>query len=262
MIIDTHSHLDGEEFAEDLDETIQRAKAAEIEKIFIPAINLAGMPHLIEVCKAYKGYLYPMIGLHPEEVREDYQDELDKLHELLKANQKAPKEERFIAIGEVGLDFYWDSTYRQQQLDAFEQQIQWAEEFNLPLMIHSRNAQAELVETMDKHRSSNLRGVFHCFNGTEEEAKQLLSFQGFMLGIGGTVTFKKNNLKNVLKETVPLDRIVVETDSPYLAPVPHRGKRNESALIIETIKLLAGIYECEMKNIAFQTKKNANFFIE
>lgn len=256
MIIDTHSHLDGEEFADDLPEVIQRAKDAQVEKILVPNVNLQGLPHLIEVCDAYPDYLYPMIGLHPEDVKDDYQTQLDQMFVLLKENPN-----RFCAIGEVGLDFYWDETYRNQQLDAFEQQIQWAKQFGKPLMIHARNAFEEIVEIMERHRDNQLEGVFHCFTGTEDEARKLLSFDGFKLGIGGVLTFKKSTLPEVLKNAVPLSRIVVETDSPYLAPVPHRGKRNESAFIIEIVRRLTEIYACNWVNIATETKKNAYFLL-
>lgn len=256
MIIDTHSHLDGEEFADDLPEVIQRAKEAQVEKILVPNVNLQGLQHLIEVCESYKGYLYPMIGLHPEDVNDGYQIQLDQMQAILEENPS-----KFIAIGEVGLDFYWDETYRKEQMDAFEQQIQWAKQYGKPLMIHARNAFQELVEMMEVHRNDNLTGVFHCFTGTEEEARKLLTFEGFKLGIGGVLTFKKSTLPQVLKNAVPLNRIVVETDSPYLAPVPHRGKRNESAFIIEIIKRLTEIYACNMENIAIETKKNAYFLL-
>lgn len=256
MIIDTHSHLDGEEFADDLPEVIQRAKEAQVEKILVPNVNLQGLQHLIEVCDSYKGYLYPMIGLHPEDVKNDYQTQLDQMQAILEENPS-----KFTAIGEVGLDFYWDETYRKEQMDAFEQQIQWAKQYNKPLMIHARNAFQELVDMMESHRNDNLTGVFHCFTGTEEEAQKLLTFEGFKLGIGGVLTFKKSTLPEVLKNVVPLSRIVVETDSPYLAPVPHRGKRNESAFIIEIIKRLTEIYACNMENIATETKKNAYFLL-
>ena len=259
MIIDTHSHLDGTEFEEDLDEVISRAKEAGVEKILVPAINLDSMSRLISICDNYRDYLVPMVGLHPEEVKDDYKNQLDELHRMLISNISSGDEsvQKFCAIGEVGLDFYWDDTFRRQQLDAFEEQVCWAVELNLPLMIHARNSHNELVGIMERHRNDNLRGVFHCFSGTEEEAEQLLSFPGFMLGIGGVLTFKKSTLPDVLRHVVPLSRIVLETDSPYLAPVPHRGKRNESAFIVATAMRLSEIYGCETTNIAIQTKKNA-----
>lgn len=262
MFIDTHSHIDGPEFADDLEDVLARAREAGVEKILVPAINAEGMQRLITVCQEHSDYLVPMIGLHPEEVKDDYQQQLDQLHSmLLESNRAGTTLPKFCAIGEVGLDFYWDDTFRSQQLDAFEQQITWAATYDLPLMIHARNAHKELVEAMERHRSDNLRGVFHCFSGTADEARQLLSFPRFMLGIGGVLTFKKSTLPDVLREAVPLDRIVLETDAPYLAPVPYRGKRNESAFIAATAARLNEIYACETTNIAIQTKKNANICI-
>lgn len=257
MIIDTHSHLDGDEFVEDLNEVIARAKEAEVEKILLPAINAEGMQRLMQLCTEHPDYFLPMIGLHPEEVKEDYVQQLTTLHKMLTDNLLSSSAIHFCAIGEVGLDFYWDDTYRRQQIDAFKQQVQWAANYGMPLMIHARNAHKELVEVMEHHRKDNLRGVFHCFSGTAEEAEQLLSFPNFMLGIGGVLTFKKSTLPEVLRQVVPLSRIVVETDSPYLAPVPYRGKRNESAFIVATVTRLSEIYDCETTNIAMQTKKNA-----
>lgn len=254
MYIDTHSHLDAPEFADDLEPTIQRAKEAGIETILVPNINLDGLDHIEQICQQHPGYLYPMIGLHPEEVTDNYQQQLDQMYTRLKANPT-----RYVAIGEVGIDLYWDDTRQEQQLDAFEQQIEWAAEFNKPLMIHSRNAHQQLIGIMERHRADNLIGVFHCFTGTADQARQLLSFPNFKLGIGGVVTFKKSTLPQVLKETVPLSRIVLETDAPYLAPVPHRGKRNESAFITATAQCLSAIYATETKNIAAETKKNAYF---
>ena len=257
MYIDTHSHLDDKDFADDLDAVIQRAKDAGVETILIPNINLQGLQHLTDICKQHPQYLYPMIGLHPEEVKEGYQQELDQMHDILASNPN-----QYVAIGEIGLDFYWDDTYRNEQLDAFEQQINWAIEFDKPLMIHSRNAHRELCNIMEKYRDANLAGVFHCFTGTADEARQLLTFESFKLGIGGVATFKKSTLPEVLKNEVPLSRIVLETDAPYLAPVPYRGKRNESSFITAIVGCLSAIYGCEPQNIAVETKKNAFFLFK
>lgn len=254
MYIDTHSHLDAPEFADDLDDVIQRAKDAQVETILIPATNLASLDRIEQICSENPGYLYPMIGLHPEEIDDNYQQQLDQMHRRLDHNP-----DRYVAIGEVGLDLYWDDTYARQQADAFEQQIQWAIQYQKPLMIHARNAHSQLVEIMERHRADNLSGVFHCFSGTIDEAQQLLSFPNFKLGIGGVLTFKKSTLPEVLRQAVPLSRIVLETDSPYLAPTPHRGKRNESAFLSATATLLSAIYDLKTENIALETKKNANF---
>ncbi|MBR1667645.1 MAG: TatD family hydrolase [Bacteroidaceae bacterium] len=261
-MIDTHAHIDGPEFAEDLEAVIQRAKDAGVRKIFIPGICLKDTPHLLEVCQAYPGYLHPMIGLHPENIMdEDYHHALDQLERLLKEpelpHSTSDSPSPIIAIGEVGLDFYWDDTHKQEQIEVFERQIQWAEQYNLPLMIHSRSAHTELMETMERHRDSNLSGVFHCFTGTEEEARDLLSFPNFMLGIGGVLTFRKSTLREVVKNAIPLSRIVLETDSPYMAPVPNRGKRNESAYVKWVAEKLAETYNQDFATIAHQTTENA-----
>ena len=248
-MIDTHAHIDGAEFADDLDAVIQRAKDTGVKKIFVPGICLKDTPHLLEVCQAHPQYLYPMLGLHPENIMdEDYHQALRQLELLM--------DDSIIAIGEVGLDFYWDDTHKQEQMEVFEHQIQWAEKYDLPLMIHSRNAHQELMEVMERHRTSNLCGVFHCFTGTEEEARDLLTFPHFMLGIGGVLTFKKSTLREVVKHTIPLSRIVLETDSPYMAPTPNRGQRNESANVKYVAEKLAEIYGTDFDNIAFQTTQN------
>lgn len=255
-MIDTHAHIDGVEFAEDLEAVIQRAKDAGVEKIFVPGICLKDTPHLLEVCQAHPDYLYPMIGLHPENIMdEDYHHALDQLESML-VSETPHSPHSIIAIGEVGLDFYWDATYKQEQLEVFEHQVQWAEKYDLPLMIHSRSAHKELMEVMERHRASNLSGVFHCFTGTEEEARDLLTFPNFMLGIGGVLTFKKSTLRDVVKNAIPLSRIVLETDSPYMAPVPNRGKRNESAYVRSVAEKLAEIYDTNFDNIVLQTTKN------
>lgn len=259
-MIDTHSHIDGEEFAGDIAEVIQRAQDAGVEKIFVPAICRKGMNHLVDVCNSYPNYLYPMIGLHPENIMdEDYLNALGKLEENLKESLSAPSPgtPNYIAIGEVGLDFYWDDTHKAEQIHAFETQIQWAVKYKLPLMIHSRSAHAELMALMRKYSNTGLSGVFHCFTGTEEEAKDLLSIPGFCLGIGGVLTFKKSTLPLVIKNAVPLERIVLETDSPYMAPVPHRGKRNESSFIAEIAIKLSEIFETTTEEINRITTENA-----
>ena len=248
-MIDTHAHIDGPEFSDDLEAVIQRAKDAGVEKIFVPDICLKDTPHLLHVCQAHSNYLYPMIGIHPENIMdEDYHAALDKMEAFIDAN--------IIAIGEVGLDFYWDDTHKQEQIEVFEHQIQWAEKYDLPLMIHARNAHKELMEVMERHRDSNLSGVFHCFTGTEEEADDLLTFPNFMLGIGGVLTFKKSTLREVVKTAIPLSRIVLETDAPYMAPVPNRGKRNESAYVRSVAEKLAETYNTNFDNIVLQTTKN------
>lgn len=253
-MIDTHSHIDGPEFADDLPDVLLRAQAAGIEKIFVPAINATALPHLLELCGQHPGRLYPMVGLHPEEVQPDKIDvaaTLDYLEQQLQAAHP-------LAIGEVGLDFYWDDTYRQEQTDAFERQVEWAERYDLPLMIHARKAHNELISLLRRHHPERLRGVFHCFTGSAEMARQLLQFPNFVLGIGGVLTFKKSKLPQVLADEVPLSRIVLETDAPYMAPVPHRGERNEPAFVAHVAALLADIYATTLSEVDRQTTANVH----
>ena len=263
-MIDTHSHIDGSEFAEDLEEVIQRAQDAGIKKILVPGICLKDTSRLLQVCQTHAGYLYPMIGLHPENIMdEDYNYVLEQMEQIIRSSIKnetnvPPKNTSpIVAIGEIGLDLYWDTTHKEEQIEVFERQIEWAEKYDLPIVIHTRNAHAEMMEIMERHRHKNLCGVFHCFTGTEEEAQDLLSFPNFMLGIGGVLTFKKSTLRDVVKNAIPLSRIVLETDAPYMAPVPNRGKRNESSYVKHVAETLATIYGCDIDHIAFQTTRNA-----
>lgn len=232
-MIDTHTHLDGEEFKDDLAETIQRAKDAGIEKVFLPAIDLASSRRILDVCQQYPGYCYPMLGIHPEEVRPGWEEQLKEIKLLA---------DGILAIGEVGLDYYWSREFETEQLAAFEAHVQWSVETQLPLMIHCRKAQNEMVKLLRRYEKDLPGGVFHCFTGNEHEAQELLEFDRFVLGIGGVLTFKKSNLPVTLPAVVPLDRIVLETDSPYMAPVPHRGQRNESAYVADVCRKLAEAY--------------------
>lgn len=249
-MIDTHCHLDDEQYKDDLEEVIQRAKDAGIEKIFVPGICLKDLPYLIYICKQHPGYLYPMIGLHPENLMdEDYHNALQQMEGMIDSST--------IAIGEIGLDLYWDDTYAKEQIEVFEHQIEWAKKYNLPLMLHVRKAHNQLIKIMRQHKADNLTGVFHCFSGSAEQARELLAYPGFMLGIGGVLTFKKSKLPEVLRTEVPIDRIVLETDGPYLAPTPYRGKRNESAYVVEVAKMLADIYNLTLEDIDRITTQNA-----
>lgn len=248
--IDTHTHLFEPEFAEDREAVVQRAVEAGVKTLCLPCITEASLSRMEEMCAGFPGICYPMIGLHPTELGDDYQAVLDRMYKELKGN------DCYIAVGEVGLDLYWDDTRKNEQLDAFRQQIEWATETGLPLAIHSRNAFDDLYKVMDDNRSKGLTGVFHCFSGDAEEARKLLSFDGFYLGIGGVVTYRKSTLPLVLAD-VPLERVVLETDSPYLAPVPRRGKRNESSYIPFVAQKLAEIYGCSVDEVAAVTTDNA-----
>lgn len=234
-MIDTHSHIYAEEFTDDVEDVIQRAKAVGVEKILLPNINPQTIQPMLSLCRRHPGFLYPMLGLHPTDLTSDYQSQLHTLESQLSLGHP------YIAIGEVGLDFYWSKEFYEEQLQAFRIQIEWAVLHRLPLMIHTRSAHRELMTIMNDYRQAGLTGVFHCFGGSLEEAHDLLDFEGFALGIGGVVTYKKSTLPEVLRH-VPLSRIVLETDAPYLAPVPHRGKRNESAFVAETMRALSYIY--------------------
>lgn len=248
--VDTHTHLFCKEFDEDRAAVVERALAAGVRRLCLPSINAETLPSLMAMCDSHPGVCYPMIGLHPTDVTADYSCSLQRMEELLRSDK------RFIAVGEVGLDFYWSDEFRREQFDAFEAQIEWARNMCLPLVIHSRNAFNELADVMEKHCSAGLRGVFHCFSGSADEAARLLSYEGFFLGIGGVLTYKKSTLPAVLAN-VPLERIVLETDSPYLSPVPFRGKRNESAYIPYIAAVLADIYGCTAEYVAEITTANA-----
>ena len=250
--IDTHIHLDGHEFDDDRDEVIARAKAAGVSKVFIPAIDLPSVDAVLATCARYTGYAYPMLGLHPEEVKADWQDVLARMKPRLDA-----PDHPFIAVGEVGLDYYWSREFEQEQLEAFEEQVRWSVEYRLPLMLHCRKGQNEMVRILRRYERELPGGVFHCFTGNEKEAAELLSFSNFALGIGGVLTFKKSHLPEVLPAVVPLERIVLETDSPYMAPVPMRGKRNESAFTLYVLKRLAESYGVSEDEIADKTTANA-----
>ena len=262
--IDTHAHLDGEEFKDDLPEVIQRAKDAGVGAIFIPGINADSVKSVMQVCDAYPSYCFPMIGLQPEEVRADYQDVLTMMKSALIdniANQKAPGSKlkapsNYIAIGECGLDFYWSREYEKEQLTAFEEQVKWSVETQLPLMIHCRKAQNELLHIMKPYEKELPGGVFHCFTGNQKEAEEYLRFDKFVLGIGGVSTFKSSHLRENLPAAVPLSRIVLETDSPYMAPVPNRGKRNESSFVKLVLENLAHCYNVSPEKVAQITNDN------
>ncbi len=257
MIIDTHCHIDGEEFDEDRDAVIERAREAGVEKIFVPAIDLATSRRILTLCQKHPNYLYPMVGLHPEEVRADWQEQLAAIKTLLPPLSSL-HHQPILAIGEVGLDYYWSREFEHEQAEAFEEQVRWSVETQLPLMIHCRKAQNEMVGILKRYAQTLPGGVFHCFTGNEQEARELLQFDRFMLGIGGVLTFKKSHLPEVLPNTVPLDRIVLETDAPYMAPVPMRGKRNEPAFTRHVLHKLAESYGVSEVEIAQHTNANVD----
>ena len=255
-VIDTHTHLDAEEFDEDRAEAFARAREAGVGKVFLPAIDVKTTHAVLALSREYPGYAYPMIGLHPEEVKEDWKEQLAELRKMQISD--------FIAIGEIGLDYYWSREFEHEQLEAFEEQVKWAIETRLPLMIHCRKAQNEMVHLLRQYQKDLPGGVFHCFTGNQKEAEELLSFDNFVLGIGGVSTFKSSHLREDLPAVVPMNRIVLETDSPYMAPVPFRGKRNESAFVLEVLKTLAKAYGVSEEEFAKQTNETVErvFHIE
>ena len=255
MFIDTHCHLDGEEFAADRDAVVQRAREAGCTAVFLPAIDVASCHTVLDVCRQYPDYCRPMLGLHPEEVKADWKEVLGHIKYSL-TSHLSPLTSPVIAIGEIGLDYYWSREFEREQLEAFEEQVRWAVELQLPLMIHCRKAQNEMVAIIKRYAHDLPGGVFHCFTGNVQEAQQLLEFDRFVLGIGGVLTFKKSHLPETLAEVVPLNRIVLETDAPYMAPVPLRGQRNEPAFIRHVITRLAEAYGVTEEEICRQTNAN------
>ena len=262
-IVDTHTHLDGEEFDEDRAEVILRAKEAGVGMVFLPAIDVKTSEAVLKLSHEYPGYAYPMIGLHPEEVKADWKEQLKKIEAILDAHLTAVDglngvkyKSDYIAIGEIGLDFYWSREFEKEQLEAFEKQVEWSCETGLPLMIHCRKAQNEMLHILRKWKDKLPGGVFHCFTGNQQEAKELLEYDNFVLGIGGVSTFKSSHLREDLPAAVPLERIVLETDSPYMAPVPYRGKRNESAFVVQVMKTLATAYGVSEEEVAKVTNQN------
>lgn len=262
-IVDTHTHLDGEEFDEDRSEVILRAKEAGVGMVFLPAIDVKTSEAVLKLSHEYPGYAYPMVGLHPEEVKADWKEQLKKIEAILDEHLTAVDglngikyKSDYIAIGEIGLDFYWSREFEKEQLEAFEKQVEWSCETVLPLMIHCRKAQNEMLHILRKWKDKLPGGVFHCFTGNQQEAKELLEYDNFVLGIGGVSTFKSSHLREDLPAAVPLERIVLETDSPYMAPVPYRGKRNESAFVVQVMKTLATAYGVSEEEVAKVTNQN------
>ena len=255
-MIDTHIHIDEEAYAADREEVIARQREAGVEAMIVPGVNAQSIDGILDICHRHKGHCFPALGFHPQDVKEDWQEQWAII-------EKAIREYRneLVAIGEIGLDYYWDTTYKEAQREVFQRQLDLAQELDLPIMIHNRDATEDTLKILKafsiQHSafSSPLRGVMHCFNGSKEVAKQILDM-GLYLGIGGVLTFKNCKLFETL-EVVPLDRIVLETDGPYLAPTPHRGERNESRLMIFVVQRLAEIYGTTPEEIIEQTTKNA-----
>jgi TatD DNase family protein len=249
--IDTHAHTYDEAFLGDLDATISNAKEAGITKILMPNIDVESIEPMFSIQENYP-FCIPMMGLHPAYVKADWEEQLEKIEGCLFTDPL-----RFCAIGEIGMDLYWDKTFIEEQKTAFIRQIQWAKKLDLPIAIHARDAFTEIFEILDKENDDKLKGVFHCFTGNAIQAKHIKNYGGFLLGIGGVLTYKNSELGETLKQAVSLEDLVLETDAPYLPPVPYRGKRNESAYMLEVAYKLVDLYQVPLEEVARISSHNA-----
>lgn len=248
ILIDTHCHLYLNEFDSDRAEVINRAKNIGVSKFYLPCIDSKVIKDMLKMEMEYKEECFAMMGLHPCSVNATYQDELNIVEEWL-------QKRKFVAIGEIGLDFYWDKTFNREQYVAFERQMEWALQYKLPIVIHTRQAMQQTIDAVRPFSKQGLTGIFHCFGDTIEAAKQIIEM-GFLLGIGGVVTYKNAGLAQIL-QNVALEHIVLETDAPYLSPVPYRGKRNESVYIMNVAQRLAEIKNVSLEEVALITTRNA-----
>ena len=249
MLVDTHAHLYANDFDADRSQMIRKAIDSGVSKFYLPNIDSTSIPGLFNLCKEFPGNCFPMMGLHPCSVDNRYGDELQVVEHWL-------SKMKFCAVGEIGIDLYWDKTFINHQKDAFKHQIELAKKNKLPIVIHTRNSFEETFEIVSEMNDDSLKGIFHCFSGNLLEAKKIISLGGFKMGIGGVLTFKNSGLDKVVKE-IELENFVLETDSPYLAPVPHRGKRNESSYINLIAQRLSEIKNIDLQTIAEVTTKNA-----
>ena len=249
IFIDTHTHLFSSSFNEDRTDAVQRAINAGVDKLLLPNIDVDSISAMYDLCNQFPNNCFPMMGLHPGSVDENWERNLKVIKEHLFTRNN-------LAVGEIGMDLYWDKTFQDAQAQAFRQQISWAKELKLPIIIHAREAFEEIFDIVDELNDDNLRGIFHCFTGTLEQARKIQEYGGFMLGLGGVLTYKKSGLDEVVKD-IPIDMIVLETDSPYLPPTPHRGKRNESAYLIHIAEKLAEIKQMKLTEVADLTTANA-----
>jgi TatD DNase family protein len=247
-LIDTHTHQYSKEFDKDRAESIQRCLDNGITKLYLPNVDSESIPRMLEMEAQFPGICFAMMGLHPCSVQQNYKEELVIVKEWL-------DKRKWAAIGEIGIDLYWDKTFLKEQQEAFRQQINWAMEYDLPIVIHARDSFNEIFEVMDSFEKLP-KGIFHCFTGNQQQAEKVISYGGFKMGIGGVLTFKNSGLDKVL-EQVGLEHLVLETDSPYLAPIPHRGKRNESSYVKLVAEKLAEVKNISYEEVAAVTSKNA-----
>lgn len=248
--IDTHAHLYSEEFVSILPDVISRAKTAGVKKILLPNVDEESIPLMHQLSQHYSDFLVPMMGIHPCYVKPDFLPQIALVEKMLNQN-------KYCAVGEIGIDLHWDKTLLVEQQLAFRLQIRLAKQHNLPIVIHARESFPEIFEILDEENDSNLKGVFHCFTGGIAEAEKVLSYNGFLMGIGGVITYKNSNLSEVVKH-IPLNKLLLETDSPYLPPVPFRGKTNESSYLIHIAQKLADSKSESIENISKVTTENAS----
>lgn len=248
-LIDTHTHLFVEQFDTDRSEVVEKALQSGVKTMLLPNIDVSTIEPMLELCREFPRHCYPMIGLHPGSINADWENKLTAIRKALETHA-------FVAIGEIGMDLYWDKTFLEEQRQVFRRQVAWAKEFQLPIVIHARDAFEEIFDILDESNDEGLTGVFHCFTGTVEQAKKIHAYGGFKLGIGGVLTYKKSGLEEVVKE-LPLEWLMLETDAPYLPPVPYRGKRNESAYLLHIAQKLADIKELPIEKVAEVTTQNA-----
>lgn len=249
MLIDTHTHLYSSQFDQDREDVIQQCIKNGVDKFLLPNIDKSSIQGMLALQNKFPLNCFAMMGLHPCSVDQNWEQELEEINTLL-------QQERIIAIGEIGIDLYWDKTYVAQQKEAFTRQISWAKEMNLPIVIHARDSFSEIYSVLDQVNDERLKGVFHCFTGSAEDVSKIQSYGGFKFGIGGVVTFKKSGLDEVVKN-IPIEEILLETDAPYLAPTPHRGKRNESSYLPIIASKLSDIFEISEQEVARITSQNA-----
>ncbi len=254
-MIDTHCHIDDPQYAEELASFLADQQAHGVEAMLVPGVDATSVKDVLTVCDQYPHYLFPALGLHPENVKEDWQEQLKILKTAVDKRmcQLSTTNCQLIAIGEIGLDYHWDITFKEQQHEALREQMRWAQQYNLPVMIHSRDATEDTLKILREFPT--VKGVMHCFSGSHEVAKQVVEM-GYYLGIGGVLTFKNCKLAEHL-QGIPLDRLILETDAPYMAPVPHRGKRNESRWMWYVVERLAQLYDCTPEYINELTTANA-----
>jgi TatD DNase family protein len=249
VLTDTHTHLYAEQFNSDISNVIKSCVDKGIERLFLPNIDSTSIDAMMALGKKYPNNCFPMMGLHPTSVKENYKEELALVDDWLNKKQ-------FCAVGEIGIDLYWDKSLLKEQQDAFRYQIGLAKKHNLPFVIHCRDSFDEIFEIMDEMNDDKMRGIFHCFTGNIEQANHIINYGNFKIGIGGVVTFKNSGLDKTV-EQIDLEHLVLETDSPYLAPAPYRGKRNESSFLYEIAEKVADIYNLPIEDIAKITTQNS-----